>query len=48
MKTFTNKEVENYYDETEVHYRQFWKLDKNMGLHYGIWDDTTKNLSDRQ
>lgn len=46
MKTFSNKEVENYYDETEVHYRQFWKLDKNMGLHYGIWDDTTKNLSD--
>lgn len=45
MKTFTNKDVENYYDETEVHYRQFWKLDKNMGLHYGIWDDTTKNLS---
>ncbi len=46
MKTFTNKEVENYYDETEVHYRQFWKLDKNMGLHYGIWDATTKNLSE--
>lgn len=45
MRTFTNKDVENYYDETEVHYRQFWKLDKNMGLHYGIWDDSTKNLS---
>lgn len=45
MKTFTNKDVENYYDETEVHYRQFWKLDKNMGLHYGIWDKSTKNLS---
>ncbi len=45
MKTFSNKDVENYYDETEVHYRQFWKLDKNMGLHYGVWDETTKNLS---
>ncbi len=46
MRTFSNKEVESYYDQTEIHYRQFWKLDKTMALHYGIWDATTKNLSD--
>lgn len=44
MRTFSNKEVENYYDQTEVHYRQFWKLEKTMGLHYGVWDETTKTL----
>ena len=45
MKTFSNQEVESYYDQTEIHYRQFWKLDKIMSLHYGLWDNTTKNLS---
>lgn len=45
MKTFTNEEVESYYDQTENHYRQFWKLDKNMSLHYGVWNDKTRNLS---
>lgn len=45
MKQFTNKDIENYYDQTEVHYRMHWKLEEGMGLHYGIWDDTTKNLA---
>lgn len=46
MKTFTNEEVEGYYDQTEIHYRKFWKLDKNMSLHYGVWEPGTKNLSE--
>lgn len=46
MKTFTNKDIENYYDQTEVHYRMFWKLNQSMGLHYGIWDKSTKTVSD--
>lgn len=46
MRTFSNQEVENYYDQTEVHYRRFWKLDKTMGLHYGIWEDGIKTLPD--
>lgn len=45
-KTFSNNEVEDYYDQTEVHYRHFWKLDKVMGLHYGVWDSTTKSFAD--
>lgn len=44
MRTFSNEEVEEYYDQTEVHYRKFWKLEKTMGLHYGVWDNTTKTL----
>ncbi len=46
MKLFTNKDIENYYDQTEVHYRMHWKLEEGMGLHYGIWDENTKNLAE--
>lgn len=44
MTTFSNTEVENYYDQTEVHYRRFWKLEKVMGLHYGIWEPGTQTF----
>ena len=44
MKTFTNQDVIHYYDQTEVHYRRFWKLDQSMGLHYGVWDASTHSI----
>ncbi|NDC43164.1 MAG: methyltransferase domain-containing protein, partial [Chitinophagia bacterium] len=46
MKQFSNKDIENYYDQTEVHYRMHWKLDEGMGLHYGIWEADTRNLAE--
>lgn len=46
MKTYSNQDIENYYDQTEVHYRMFWKLKKSNGLHYGVWDKSTKTLQD--
>lgn len=46
MKTFTAQDVTNYYDHTEVHYRQWWKMEESMGLHYGVWDENTKTLSE--
>ena len=46
MKKFSSKDIEDYYDQTEVHYRMFWKLEKVMGLHYGIWTDKTKNITE--
>lgn len=46
MKTFTNEDITNYYDHTEVHYRQWWKMEESMGLHYGVWDKNTKTLSE--
>lgn len=45
MNNFTSTDVENYYNQTEVHYRRFWRLKEAAGLHYGIWDETTKNAS---
>ena len=44
--TFTNQDIINYYDHTQSHYRQWWKMEESMGLHYGVWGKTTKNLSD--
>ena len=46
MKTFTPQEVANYYDQTEVHYRMFWKFEEALGLHYGIWSEGIKNLKE--
>ncbi len=46
MQTFTTEDITNYYDHTETHYRQFWKMEQSMGLHYGIWDSSTKTLAD--
>jgi len=46
MKTFTPRDVANYYDQTEVHYRRFWKFEEALGLHYGIWSEGIKNLKD--
>ena len=46
MKTFTSKDIEDYYDHTEVHYRMFWQLEKSLGLHYGIWNEATKTTSE--
>ena len=39
------KTVADYYDQTLVHYRQHWGLDKSHALHYGLWDPHTKNLT---
>ncbi|MEQ8909912.1 MAG: methyltransferase domain-containing protein [Vicingaceae bacterium] len=46
MKEFTYQDIEDYYDQTEVHYRTWWKLEKSLGLHYGVWDEKTKTTAD--
>ncbi len=43
---FEQKDVAEYYDTTQVHYENWWGLRKNLSLHYGIWDDTTKNFDE--
>ena len=41
---FSNKEIERYYDLTEFHYRLHWNLKQSRSLHYGYWDETTRNF----
>ncbi len=46
MNKFTPQDVANYYDQTDNHFRIWWKMNKSMGLHYGVWQKGIKNLSD--
>ena len=41
---FSNKEIEQYYDLSQTHYKRVWKLKQSRSLHYGYWDANTKNL----
>src|SRR5690606_11848969 len=43
-KNYTKNDISRYYDLSEVHYKLFWNLDKSKSLHYGYWDNTTKNF----
>ena len=38
----SRENIIQYYHRTEWVYRNYWELDKSMGLHYGFWDDTVK------
>ncbi len=41
---FSNKEIEQYYDLSQTHYKRVWKLKQSRSLHYGYWDGSTNNL----
>ena len=43
---FSNKDIEDYYKQTEIHYRKHWKLKTVQALHYGLWNKGTKNFSE--
>jgi cyclopropane fatty-acyl-phospholipid synthase-like methyltransferase len=45
MKEFTPDDVVAYYRDSEAHYKMFWDYSGAMGLHYGVWEKGTKNLS---
>ncbi|MFM9945345.1 MAG: SAM-dependent methyltransferase [Bacteroidia bacterium] len=45
-KTFSTRDVVDYYDQTEIHYRRGWNLSESLALHYGYWDNTTQSLPD--
>lgn len=46
MKTDSNKNIADYYNQTLNHYERWWKLDKTLAVHYGFWDADTRNFSD--
>jgi cyclopropane fatty-acyl-phospholipid synthase-like methyltransferase len=45
-RKFSEQDVVDYYDATEVHYRMFWEFEKSLSIHYGVWTKGIKNLSD--
>lgn len=42
----TNQNIADYYNQTLNHYQNWWKLDNNLCVHYGIWDKTTRNFQE--
>ncbi len=42
---FTQKDVAEYYNTTQIHYEKWWDLEKGLSLHYGIWEDGIKNFT---
>jgi tocopherol O-methyltransferase len=44
FKNFSSKDIAQYYDVSEDHYRYFWDLNQSHALHYGYWDDSTKTF----
>ncbi|MEK7118311.1 MAG: class I SAM-dependent methyltransferase [Patescibacteria group bacterium] len=45
MNEVYRKKIEDYYDYTLNFYKLFWHGD-TRAVHYGIWDEQTKNLRD--
>jgi cyclopropane fatty-acyl-phospholipid synthase-like methyltransferase len=43
--THTNRDIADYYNQTQNHYQKWWKLDETLAVHYGIWDENTKNFA---
>lgn len=43
---FTNRDVADYYNQTINHYQNWWRLDHNLAVHYGIWDENTGNFQE--
>ncbi|MEJ2593964.1 MAG: class I SAM-dependent methyltransferase, partial [bacterium] len=43
---FTNRDIADYYNQTQVHYRRWWKLDEAMAVHYGMWEKETASFRD--
>ena len=41
---YSNKDIEQYYDLSQTHYKRVWNLQRSRSLHYGYWDSSTKNF----
>ena len=42
--TFTNQDISDYYDQTEIHYRRAWDLEASLAMHYGFWRPDTQSF----
>lgn len=43
---FKTEDVKEYYNSTQNHYENWWDLRNSLSLHYGIWDQNTKNFKE--
>jgi tocopherol O-methyltransferase len=45
-KQFNTNDVADYYDQTLIHYKQWWNLKESHSLHYGMWLPNTKSFKE--
>lgn len=43
---FTSRDIADYYNQTLNHYQNWWGLNQTLAVHYGIWDDNTRNFQE--
>ncbi len=43
---FTKRDIADYYNQTLNHYQNWWGLNQNLAVHYGIWDEKTNNFQE--
>lgn len=43
---YNTEDIANYYNTTQIHYEQWWDLNNSFSLHYGIWDENTRNFKE--
>ena len=43
---FDTTDVADYYDQTLIHYKQWWNLSDSHSLHYGMWLDGTTSFKE--
>ena len=46
LNMFTGKDIAEYYNTTQIHYKKWWNLNEGLSLHYGIWENDVKNFTD--
>lgn len=43
---YNTEDIASYYNSTQIHYEQWWDLNKSFSLHYGIWEEYTKTFKE--
>lgn len=46
MVLSSNQNIADYYNQTLNHYQNWWRLNNNLAVHYGIWDKSTRNFQE--
>jgi len=44
-KKVIEKDIVDYFDICEIHYKRFWDLKNSMAIHFGFWDENTTNFA---
>ena len=43
---YTHQDISDYYDQTTIHYKRAWDLNRSLAMHYGYWRKDTRNFPD--